>query len=51
MEKQNVVKANEKIDRVLKVLKLALGVIEAEGEHGADASSKGQGGHSAGKAA
>lgn len=31
-ERQNVVKANEKIERVLKVLKLALGVIEAEGE-------------------
>ncbi|MBI3542066.1 MAG: hypothetical protein HY075_02150, partial [Deltaproteobacteria bacterium] len=36
VEKQNVVKANEKIDRVLKVLKLAVGVIEAEGEQGSD---------------
>jgi chromosome segregation ATPase len=32
LEKQNVQKGNEKIERVLKVLKLAVGVIEAEGE-------------------
>jgi hypothetical protein len=30
LERQNVAKANEKIDRVLKVLKLAMGVIEGE---------------------
>ncbi len=49
MEKQNVVKANEKIDRVLKVLKLALGVIEAEGDQGTSSdSSKSPGSHGAG---
>lgn len=41
-ERQNVEKANEKIERILKVLKLALGVVEAEGESsGSNAKEEG----------